>query len=99
MSTAQTVSKVWSFCHTLCDDGVGYGDIKIKPEHAPFYHRCEPETYYCTGTIPIHHHILMTSVVLFFTDKLYHPYSGKYWKGSLHSLPSQDHAPSSNRKE
>jgi type I restriction enzyme M protein len=26
MSSAPIVSKVWSFCHTLRDDGVGYGD-------------------------------------------------------------------------
>jgi len=26
MSTAPIVSKVWSFCTTLRDDGVGYGD-------------------------------------------------------------------------
>ena len=26
MSTNQIVSKVWSFCDTLRDDGVGYGD-------------------------------------------------------------------------
>ena len=26
MNTASIVSKVWSFCHTLRDDGVGYGD-------------------------------------------------------------------------
>jgi len=26
MSTAPIVSKVWSFCNTLRDDGVGYGD-------------------------------------------------------------------------
>ncbi|WP_064503555.1 MULTISPECIES: type I restriction-modification system subunit M N-terminal domain-containing protein [Paracoccus] len=26
MSTASIVSKVWSFCTTLRDDGVGYGD-------------------------------------------------------------------------
>ena len=26
MSTNQIVSKVWSFCNTLRDDGVGYGD-------------------------------------------------------------------------
>jgi type I restriction enzyme M protein len=26
MSTAPIISKVWSFCHTLRDDGVGYGD-------------------------------------------------------------------------
>jgi type I restriction enzyme M protein len=26
MSTNQIISKVWSFCNTLRDDGVGYGD-------------------------------------------------------------------------
>ena len=26
MSNAPIVSKVWSFCNTLRDDGVGYGD-------------------------------------------------------------------------
>src|SRR5579863_4624525 len=26
MSTAPIVTKVWSFCNTLRDDGVGYGD-------------------------------------------------------------------------
>ncbi|MBK5970387.1 MULTISPECIES: class I SAM-dependent DNA methyltransferase [Thiorhodovibrio] len=26
MNTASIISKVWSFCHTLRDDGVGYGD-------------------------------------------------------------------------
>jgi len=26
MTTASIVSKVWSFCTTLRDDGVGYGD-------------------------------------------------------------------------
>ena len=26
MNTAPMISKVWSFCTTLCDDGVGYGD-------------------------------------------------------------------------
>ena len=26
MNTASIVSKVWSFCHTLRDDGVSYGD-------------------------------------------------------------------------
>jgi type I restriction enzyme M protein len=25
-ATASIVSKVWSFCNTLRDDGVGYGD-------------------------------------------------------------------------
>lgn len=26
MSTASIVSRVWSFCTTLCDDGMSYGD-------------------------------------------------------------------------
>lgn len=26
MSTNQLINKIWSFCHTLRDDGVGYGD-------------------------------------------------------------------------
>lgn len=26
MNTASIVSRVWSFCTTLRDDGVGYGD-------------------------------------------------------------------------
>ena len=50
MNTAPIVSKVWSFCHTLRDDGVGYGDhleqltylifLKMADEHAnPPYNR------------------------------------------------------------
>ncbi len=26
MNTSNLVQKVWNFCHTLRDDGVGYGD-------------------------------------------------------------------------
>jgi type I restriction enzyme M protein len=26
MTSAAIVNKVWNFCHTLRDDGVGYGD-------------------------------------------------------------------------
>jgi type I restriction enzyme M protein len=25
-NTSSIISKVWNFCHTLRDDGVGYGD-------------------------------------------------------------------------
>ena len=50
MSTASIVSKVWSFCTTLRDDGVGYGDyleqltylifLKMADEYAgPPYRR------------------------------------------------------------
>ena len=30
MNTAPIVSKVWSFCTTLRDDGVGYGDYPFQ---------------------------------------------------------------------
>jgi hypothetical protein len=34
MNTASIVSRVWSFCTTLRDDGVGYGDyLHIKYPH------------------------------------------------------------------
>ncbi len=50
MSTESIVSKVWSFCNTLRDDGVGYGDyleqltflifLKMADEYGrPPYHR------------------------------------------------------------
>ena len=50
MNTSSIISKVWSFCHTLRDDGVGYGDyleqltylifLKMADEYAkPPYNR------------------------------------------------------------
>jgi type I restriction enzyme M protein len=53
MSTNRIVSKVWSFCNTLRDDGVGYGDyleqlsyllfLKIADEYTkPPYNRKPP---------------------------------------------------------
>ncbi len=30
MTSAAIVNKVWNFCHTLRDDGVGYGDYLEK---------------------------------------------------------------------
>ena len=50
MNTAPIVSRVWSFCTTLRDDGVGYGDyleqltylifLKMDAEYAkPPYNR------------------------------------------------------------
>jgi len=48
-STASIVSKVWSFCHTLRDDGVSYGDyleqltyllfLKMADEYHKNYNR------------------------------------------------------------
>lgn len=58
MSTESIVSKVWSFCHTLRDDGVGYGDyleqltylifLKMADEYAKPPHKRDvgvPEKY------------------------------------------------------
>ena len=53
MSTNQIISKVWSFCNTLRDDGVGYGDyleqltyllfLKMADEYSrPPYNRTLP---------------------------------------------------------
>ncbi len=50
MNTSSLVQKVWNFCHTLRDDGVGYGDyleqltyllfLKLAQEYAePPYNR------------------------------------------------------------
>ena len=50
MNTSSLVQKVWNFCHTLRDDGVGYGNyleqltyllfLKLAHEYAePPYHR------------------------------------------------------------
>ena len=42
MSTAPIVSKVWSFCNTLRDDGVGYGDYLEQLTYLIFLKiRCE----------------------------------------------------------
>src|SRR5207248_6047657 len=58
MSSAPIVSKVWGFCNTLRDDGVGYGDyleqltylifLKMADEYAkpPYNRRIDiPEQY------------------------------------------------------
>jgi type I restriction enzyme M protein len=37
MSTNQIVSKVWSFCNTLGDDGVGYGDLQEQNTNQRFF--------------------------------------------------------------
>lgn len=55
MSTASIISKVWNFCNTLRDDGVGYGDyleqltyllfLKMADEYSlPPYKRCKRKT-------------------------------------------------------
>lgn len=49
MNTASIISKVWSFCHTLRDDGVSYGDyleqftyllfLKMADEYVKIYNK------------------------------------------------------------
>src|SRR6056297_780865 len=49
MNTESIISKVWSFCHTLRDDGVSYGDyleqltyllfLKMADEYSKNYHK------------------------------------------------------------
>lgn len=35
MNTSSLLQKVWNFCHTLRDDGVGYGDyLDSQARHA-----------------------------------------------------------------
>ena len=59
MNTTSIVSKVWSFCNVLRDDGVGYGDyleqltyllfLKMADEYGkPPHNR---KTWYSEGTI------------------------------------------------
>ena len=36
MTSASIISKVWSFCTTLRDDGVGYGDYLEQLTHLIF---------------------------------------------------------------
>ncbi len=58
MITNGIVQKIWNFCHTLRDDGIGYGDylehitylLFLKMTHVysqPLYHRDTntPEEY------------------------------------------------------
>ena len=54
MNTSSLIQKVWNFCHTLRDDGVGYGDyleqltyllfLKMAHEYAdaPRYTKLKP---------------------------------------------------------
>ncbi|WP_018615734.1 type I restriction-modification system subunit M N-terminal domain-containing protein [Segetibacter koreensis] len=37
MSTNQIVSKIWSFCNTLRDDGVGYGNYLEQLTYLLFF--------------------------------------------------------------
>src|ERR1017187_4916411 len=58
MKTSSLIQKVWNFCHTLRDDGVGYGDyleqltyllfLKMAHEYArePYNHDTHVPTGY-----------------------------------------------------
>ena len=55
MSTNQIVSKVWSFCNTLRDDGVGYGDYLEQLTYLLFLKMADEYSkppYRRTGAIP-----------------------------------------------
>ena len=43
MSSAPIVSKVWSFCNTLRDDGVGYGDYLEQLTYLSDISTCETD--------------------------------------------------------
>ena len=45
MTTAAIVNKVWNFCHTLRDDGVGYGDYLEQLTYLLFLKMAAIRTY------------------------------------------------------
>ena len=49
MSTNQIVSKVWSFCISLRDDGVGYGDYLEQLTYLLFLKMAEPRSFKCSA--------------------------------------------------
>ncbi len=63
-NTASIVSKVWSFCHTLRDDGVSYGDyleqltyllfLKMADEYSKIYKKFWETLYSFTVSINTH---------------------------------------------
>ena len=53
MTTDSIISKVWSFCHTLRDDGVGYGDYLEQLTYLIFLKMADEHVFY-----PDSHHLL-----------------------------------------
>lgn len=41
MTTNGIVQKIWNFCHTLRDDGVGYGDYLEQITYQLFLKNCD----------------------------------------------------------
>jgi len=55
MNTSSLVQKVWNFCHTLRDDGVGYGDYLEQLTYLLFLklaHEYAQEPYNRASRIP-----------------------------------------------
>jgi type I restriction enzyme M protein len=58
MNTSTLIQKVWNFCHTLRDDGVGYGDYLEQLTYLLFLkmaYEYEQEPYKRTSRIPKGH--------------------------------------------
>ena len=55
MNSSVLIQKVWNFCHTLRDDGVGYGDYLEQLTYLLFLklaHEYAQEPYYRDTHIP-----------------------------------------------
>jgi len=50
MSTDSIISKVWGFCTTLRDDGVGYGDYLEQLTYIIFLKMADESTKRFSGT-------------------------------------------------
>ncbi len=58
MNTSALIQKVWNFCHTLRDDGVGYGDYLEQLTYLLFLkmaHEYEQQPYGRDSRIPKHY--------------------------------------------
>ena len=58
MNTSALIQKVWNFCHTLKDDGVGYGDYLEQLTYLLFLkmaHEYTQEPYGRTSRVPPGH--------------------------------------------
>ena len=55
MNASSLVQKIWNFCHTLRDDGVGYGDYLEQLTYLLFLklaHECDQPPYERPSNIP-----------------------------------------------
>jgi len=65
MNTAPIVSKVWSFCTTLRDDGVGYGDYLEQLTYLIFQRVLESQNVGLGSAGGVYASILANIVALF----------------------------------